>query len=107
MSRKYITPNGIKDENGSYLPLPTPPKVTTPLESPRGLSIDDLLMRGLHTCDLLMKDLTEHVTHRTYDRETVQNLKDVMAMLHDLKEKEAALIEDLTDEELSKHASDA
>lgn len=102
MSKKYLTPNGVKDENGQYVKIAPEPTLEplAKLESARGLSIDQLLGKGLYTLDLLMKTLLEEVSTHTYDRETVMNLKDAMSMLHELKKKEKDLLDNMSEEEL-------
>lgn len=107
MTRKYITLDGVKDENGQYVRQAAAPLEETSMVSPRGLSIDELLQKGLYGCDLLLKSILQNITSHTYERDTVQNLKDVMSMLHELKKQEAALLEDLSDEELKKYLNAA
>ncbi len=79
---------------------PSGPDAAPILESARGASIDDLMKKGLYALDLIIKDILTQVSGHTYDRETVQNLKDAMTMLHELKKKEQELIDNLSDEQL-------
>ena len=49
-----------------------------------------------------MKLLEKDVKSGSPSRETVMSLKDTMAMLHALKDRENTLLKNLTDEELEK-----
>ncbi len=80
---------------------PTTPGV--PLDKSKG--IDDLLLEGLYQIQRLLWCVKKDIDTGSPERDTVQNLKDVMGMLHELKKKEAELIEDLTDEELERLAN--
>ncbi len=64
------------------------------------LDIDTLLQRGLTSISRMMTVIVDQSTSGTFDRETVQNLKDIMGILEHLKKREAELLDDLTDEEL-------
>lgn len=69
------------------------------------LSIDALMKAGLvainHTLHALMQEINNY-RPASPPRETIQNLKDVMAMLRDLKKDEKDFIDSLSDEELEK-----
>lgn len=110
MTRKYITPDGIKDENGHYM-RPLPPKPEQEATGPAGdISIDDLLEKGLYMLHLLMKSIQTQISTHTYDRDTIMNLKDTMSMLHELKKREKELLDKLSEAELAdlvKEAQDA
>jgi hypothetical protein len=95
MTRKIVPALAIgeKDSNGSYLPLPEP-------------SIDALLKRGLKTIDQTMRVILHEVNQGAPSRECIQNLKDCMSMLKDLKEREADILDELSIDELKKAADD-
>lgn len=86
---------GVKDDSGAFVPE----KVD--------LSIDALLHDGLRSIHGVMKACLKEASTGHPSRESVQNLKDAMAMLHDLKEKEDALLEALSEEQLEKEAAKA
>jgi hypothetical protein len=92
---------GYKDENGMFVKQP---KAVEPVvdkhEEPGDISIDALMGRGLKCLWALIRHLEVDVQHPT--RETVQNLKDVMAILKELKKDEKDFLESLSDEELLK-----
>lgn len=66
------------------------------------LSIDSLLQEGLKSIYMLMRVIRDDIRTGNPERNTVMNLKDAMAMLHELREKEQDLLESLSDEELEK-----
>lgn len=110
MTRKII--GGVKDSNGIFMPAPPelkaaaksalePVKVESPSTDPD--SIDDLLKRGIRVIYNLMRVIEGEVLGGNPDRETIQNLKDIMTMLKDLKKEEKDLLSELSDEELSKY----
>jgi hypothetical protein len=100
MTRKIILPpQAAKDEHGAYLP---PSKPVVPEPEVDDISIDNLMGKGLLALSRLMKSVLVDITAKTYDRDTVMNLKDAMAMLKDLKKEERELLENLSDEELEK-----
>jgi hypothetical protein len=84
---------GLKDESGAYI------------KEPVDLSIDALLKQGLETIHGVMKVCRQAAKSGIHTREDVMNLKDCMAMLSDLKEKEDALLEEMSEEELKKVAN--
>jgi len=91
--------NGIIVKDVNY----KKPEVSTVQESPSSdINLDHLIGRGLVTLERLMKSVSQKVTSETYDRDTVLNLKDVMAMLYTIKDRESELLEDLSDEQLEK-----
>lgn len=98
MSKKYLTPDGLKDENGQYIKALPPPRKEA--EAPSGNTIDDLLLKGLHATDLLMKSIVSDISTHAYTRDTVMNLKDVMNILSDLKKKERELLDSMGEIEL-------
>lgn len=84
-------------------PQPTPfsrPPETEPVVYPDEITIDNLLKRGLQDLYGLMRAIRIDINTGAPSRETVQNLKDAMSMLHDLKKKEEAVLDEMTDEEL-------
>ncbi len=62
--------------------------------------IDRLLYKGLMSISRMMNSINTQAKDGTFDRQTVQNLKDIMQMLNDLKKKESDVLDTLTDEEL-------
>ena len=68
---------------------------------PTDISIDDLMSRGLQAIYGTMRAIMADVATGAPSRETVMNLKDIMAMLHDLKKKEQELLDNLSDEQLA------
>lgn len=97
MTRKFLL--GQKDAQGAYLP----PEPVAPEQEP-DLDIDSLMKRGLAAIARLMRVITTDISTGCPSRETVQNLKDAMSMLKDLKERETELLESMSDEELEKLA---
>lgn len=100
---------GTKDENGMYIAEPkkdilvaSPPISIDPVAE--DISIDNLIGRGLVALDRLMKVIMINISSGAPNRDTVMNLRDAMAMLHSLKEKEKELIDGLSDEALEKIA---
>lgn len=81
---------GAKDASGAYLP------------ETRDLSIDSMMKEGLETLYDVMKACRKEANAGMPSRECVMNLKDVMAMLHQLKEKEQEILEQMSDEDLEK-----
>lgn len=101
MSRRIIVPpqSQAKDSNGIYLPPePTPPRAQ--VEVSPDLSIDKMLFRILTTIDRILQSLTYQATHGTFDRETIQNLKDCTSILLEFKKKEAEILDDMSEEQL-------
>jgi hypothetical protein len=108
MSRRSIPtlPSSPKDANGAYLPET---KHTTSSSSPvdppdRTENIDAMLKDGLSLIYLMLRTVRINVSGPTLERADVQNLKDIMAMLSDLKEKERDILEEMDDEQLKKAA---
>lgn len=89
---KTIPVPGVKDDSGAYV------------IQGRDLSIDGLMQEGLAALHGIMTACRREAANGNPSRESVQNLKDAMSMLHQLKEKEAEILETLTDEELAKAA---
>ena len=103
MSKRYVN----RRADGTIGPVPPPKEVEAvknmgSIESPRGVSIDDLLFRGLYALDLMLKHLLHEVTTHAYTRDTILNLKDVMGMLQELKKKESELIDNMSEEDIKK-----
>ncbi len=95
------TVGGYIDENGSFTPRPKEPEITPPAPL-TDTSIDDLLKAGLQNIRGAMSAISSEINMKTFDRETIQNLKDLMQMLKDLKKEEKDFLDDLTDEQLEK-----
>lgn len=103
---------GLKDENGIYYKDISPldghvPPATPPLDpdAPAVLSIDYQLEQGLIVIDRLMRRIKSEIrSGEPIPRETVQNLHDVMRMLHELKKKEAEILDKMSLEDLKKAA---
>lgn len=81
--------------------VPSPEKVPTPKRTDTD-DIDELMKRGLLNISRMMAKITEQSNDGDFDRETVQNLKDLMNMLSDLKKREQDLLDNMTDEQLHK-----
>jgi len=97
--RKIV--DGIKDENGMYLKLNAKPQVKESIDF-IDFSIDDLIKRGIRSIYGILKAVESDVGSGSPSREMVQNLKDVMTLLKDLKKEEKEFLENLSDEELQK-----
>lgn len=80
-----------KDVSGAYLP-----------EAPRDISIDSLMLKGLQAIERTMSCVLKEANAGPPSRESIQNLKDCMAMLQVLKERETEVLEELSDEDLEK-----
>ncbi len=89
---KTIPVPGVKDASGTYL------------IQGKDLSIDTLMQEGLATLHDVIKACRREASNGNPSRESVQNLKDAMYMLHQLKEKEQEILEDMSDEDLAKVA---
>lgn len=90
---KKIVVHSVKDESGAYR------------REESEVSIDSLLSEGLASIHQVMERIKFEVRDGvSISRNTVMNLKDVMTLLHALKEKEADLLEEMSDEELEKAA---
>ena len=85
---------GVKDDSGAYV------------VQGKDLSIDSLMQEGLAAIHGVMQACRREAANGNPSRGSVQNLKDAMAMLHQLKEKEAEILEHLTDEELEAKAKE-
>lgn len=88
---------GYKDENGIYTPVP----VSKPVPE-AAKSIDDLLKQGLTLIQNSLHHISKSIVAGQVDREMVGCLKDCMTMLHELKKKEKELLDNLSDDELTK-----
>lgn len=86
--------------------LPKPEEVAPPVADPeKDLSIDTELAYGLYCIHKIMQSVRSEAVSGLPSREAVQNLKDCMTMLHELKKKEDDVLEDLSDDDLAKIAS--
>lgn len=70
------------------------------------ISIDELMGKGLMAIYGIMKSINNEVKSEKYKRNTVMNLKDVMAILKELKKEERDVLSKMTDEEISKKLND-
>lgn len=70
------------------------------------ISIDHLMGKGLMAVYGIMKSINLQVRSEKYKRDTVMNLKDVMAILKELKKEEREILSKMTDEEISKKLND-
>ena len=77
-------------------------EITPKYVEPETKDIDGLLHRGLMSISRMMNVIGQQAKDGTFDRTTVQNLKDLMGMLSDLKKREEDLLSNLSDEELEK-----
>lgn len=84
---------GAKDGSGAFV------------SEVKDLSIDGLLKQGLEAIHGVMKVCRQAAMSGIHTREDVQNLKDCMVMLSELKKKEDEILDDMDDEELAKIAS--
>lgn len=91
MTKKII--GGIKDDNGIFT-------LKTQDKEPDSIAIDDLLYTGLRSIRKALIDINAEVNMGTPSRETIQNLKDLIGMLRDLKKDEKDVLDNLTDEQL-------
>ena len=98
MTRRYVTTKTVQvlDEKGALIDAPLSS------ESVSDISIDKLLDNGLLALQKSMNFILHSITAQGPTRETIQNLKDCMIMLHELKEKESELLKDLSEDELKK-----
>jgi len=96
---------GVKDENGSY--LPSTPIKKAPAVEVEDVSIDSLLHRAFRTIHGIIRAIEVDVGTGSPSRETIMNLRDVMAMLKELKKEEREFIDSLSDEDLVKLNKDA
>jgi hypothetical protein len=90
-----------KNSDGQYEKVKTPEP--EPLSLRTDVSIDSLLNKGLLAIERTMKNLATKSCGPGLEREDVMNLKDLMVMLSDLKEKEQDVLESMSDEELKKY----
>ncbi len=101
MSRK-LPPIDPTKESIVEKALESPKPANIPEPSTLDLSIDEMLKSGLKQIYKLLRVISDDITSRTFTRETVQNLKDCMTMLHDLKQKEDEVLDTLSQEDLEK-----
>lgn len=76
-----------------------------PIPTHTDVSIDLLLNRGLLAIERTMKFIVTKSCTGGLERNDVMNLKDLMVLLQDLKEKEDDILEKMSDEELEKIAN--
>ncbi len=106
--KKVVDGNSVsvKDDNGSYLPPYLVKKPEAPKEI-QDISIDTLMSRAFRTIHGIIRAIEVDVASGAPSRETIMNLKDIMAMLKDLKKEEKDFLESLSDDELVKLNKDA
>lgn len=108
MTRKIAQPQlnatAVKDENGQYLPFkvntPSGEEKEPPSSSPVDLSVDNLLEKGLYAVSRALKTTMQNISSGSMAREDIQNLKDIMVMLHELKKHEGDALDKLNEEQL-------
>jgi len=83
--------------NIKYPEPPKAPDVETQDEPYTDVSIDALMLRGLSIIDRIMISCWKDAQSAVPARETVQNLKDCMSMLKDLKIQESELLDKMSD----------
>jgi hypothetical protein len=71
-----------------------------PVHIPNDASIDDLLVAGVRSIRMALISVGEEINTGAFSRDAIQNLKDLMVMLKDLKKEEKAALQSLTDKEL-------
>lgn len=81
---------GHKDDSGAF--------------TKRDLSIDGLLKVGLEAIYGIMHASLHDTSTGVPSRESVMNLKDAMAMLHELRKQEQAILEGMSEEDIEKAA---
>lgn len=96
--RKIV--GGDKDENGIYTPAKVAPPTSVPDTDNGDIAIDDLLKAGLQNIKGAMKAVSSDINTGMPSRETIQNLKDLMSMLKELKKDEKDLLDSMTDDQL-------
>lgn len=64
--------------------------------------IDDLLIEGLYQIQRILFIVKQQIDMGKAERDTVQNLKDVMALLFELKKREKELLDEMSPEDLGK-----
>lgn len=106
--RKIVTHDGAtgdKDASGAYIKPPPRPVAPEPDSgiTLADISIDNLMQTGLESIYLSMRFIKDAAKHAP-TRENIQNLKDLMAMLRDLKKDEKEILSNMTDEELERYA---
>ena len=107
MRRIVKTVAGVKDETGAYVKVSPDVLVKPdPVVDDGDISIDSLLRRGLANIDRIMRATMEDASTGIPSRESVQNLKDCMTMLHTLKQEERELLESMSTEALQKIVDD-
>lgn len=75
-------------------------KTVTPSQDE--IAIDDLMGRGLKAIQGIMKAIQADVATGAPKRETIQNLKDMMGVLKDLKKDEKDILASLSQEDLER-----
>lgn len=95
MTRRYVHPDQVKE-------VKEPEAKPAPEVLPHDISIDDLLGRGIRDIGMILVKIRSDILASVSvpSRETVQSLKDCLAMLSDLKKKEQELLESLSETEL-------
>lgn len=94
----------IKNSRGEFEKVPVVEPAPAPLPTGDDIAIDDLLKSGLGAIDRLLKVIWTQISTGAIDRATVQNLKDCVSMLLELKKKEQEFLDGLPDSDLAKLA---
>lgn len=89
-----------KNASGQYERVAAPEPEPVPVRT--DVSIDSLLNKGLLAIERTMKHIVERSVHGVLERQDVQNLKDLMSLLQELKASEKDILDKMSDEELEK-----
>lgn len=92
---------GIKDDNGIFTREEAKEKASPEPTDKKDHSIDDLLRAGLQNIAGAMRAVSQDIGTGAPSRETIQNLKDLMSMLKELKKEEKELLDNMTEAELN------
>lgn len=99
--RKIVTGQGIKDENGHYVPSQPASKVADPI--PSDINLSDLLNKHLLILYRETRSLLEETaTGKSLSKDRAHSMRENIKLLMDLIKKEKQLLESLPEEELKK-----
>lgn len=96
---------GFKNDNGSYIKVPTLQEIVKPVlsDSPSpDVSLDDIGKRIIVAMDRATKTLLESITAGDVSREIIGALKDCQTMYKDLRKDEKDLLASMSDEDIDK-----
>lgn len=68
------------------------------------LSMDDFMREGLIAIRDVIRDAAAKAAVATHTRDTISNLRDAMTLLMELKDREAAILDTMSDAELAEAA---